>query len=139
MERKQGKQGWVALTALLVLGLSSSCLRAQRAHRNRALAEKSEAEAELARAQTEAIQDDEGVEFVAGEHAPEPPAAREDAPARRPSARHVWIAGSHVWRAGRWFWVRGYWALPPRQGVAWVPGHWAPRPRGFVWVPGAWR
>ena len=59
----------------------------------------------------------------------------------RPSPRHVWVAEEWVWGGGRYVYKPGYWALPPREGGAWVPGHWVKREYrpGFRWVAGHWR
>ncbi len=137
------KKNFLLLLALAFLALvTPACLRAQRAHRNRALAERAEAEAELARAKAEAIRSGEDIpeeeEYVEGD-APEPPAAIVEEVPPAPNAAHVWIAGCHVRHGGRWVWTRGHWALPPRHGAVWVPGHWARRDRGFVWIIGGWR
>jgi hypothetical protein len=56
-----------------------------------------------------------------------------------PSPRHVWIEEEWEPRGGRYVFVGGRWAEPPHPGLAWIPGHWAARPRGEVWIPGHWR
>lgn len=127
----QRTRSWVALTALVLINLFTSC-RSQQGSRE--LAQKAGTDAELARAEQS-----ETAQFIQSNHAPDPPAARAEIPPPRPSERHGWIAGSYVWRVGRWFWVQGYWAVPPRPGATWIPGHWSRREDGFVWVAGTWR
>lgn len=68
-----------------------------------------------------------------------PPAPVVEVAARCPSPRHVWVGGYHRWNGSRYSWVGGRWAIPPRYRTAWVPGHWAPRRGGYVWVEGFWR
>ncbi len=129
----------LALAGALAL-TNSSCLRAQRAHRNHALAVKAEAEADLAHAQADALRDGQAPEeIVAGEHPPVPPQALIESVPPAPTSIHVWIAGAHEWDAGTWHWVAGHWALPPRVGAAWLPGHFTRHERGHLWVDGRWR
>ncbi len=130
----------LGLVALSVL-FNSSCLRAQRAHHQRALALKAESEADLAQAQAEAIRGGqlEEEEYLEGEALPETPAPLADEVTPAPSTVHVWIGGCHVRRGGHWVWVPGHWALPPHVGAVWMSGHWVRRSQGFVWVPGSWR
>jgi hypothetical protein len=131
----------IAFAALLV-ALSSSCLRAQRAHRLRAEAEQAEAEAELARARADATRAGEigaDEDYVEGEAAPQPPAPVAESIPPAPSSAHIWIAGAHVWRRGAWIWTRGHWVAPPRPGARWEPGRWIRRGRGHVWIVGVWR
>jgi hypothetical protein len=35
--------------------------------------------------------------------------------------------------------VPGHWEVPPAPGHGWVPGGWARRNGGYVWVEGRWR
>jgi hypothetical protein len=71
-----------------------------------------------------------------------PPAVPQTKPEERtpaPSVAHVWIDGAHTRQDGQWKWVGGHWAVPPRDDVVWVPGHWVPHLHGYAWIPGAWR
>ena len=133
-----------ALLLVVSVLLSSSCLRAQRAHHQRELALKAGAEADLTQAQADALRSGqtdavEPVEFVEGESAPVAPAPEIESVPAAPTEIHVWIAGAHVWRQGSWHWVPGHWALPPHVGAAWLAGRWLRRGHGFVWVAGGWR
>ena len=56
-----------------------------------------------------------------------------------PSPRHVWIDEEWEPRGGAYVFAGGRWAEPPREGMKWMPGHWAQRPGGEVWVSGHWK
>lgn len=130
----------LALAATLLVLTTSSCLHSQRVRRQHALAVKAEAEADLARAQADAVRtSSREPEFFEGETAPEVPAALPEQRPSPPSSSHVWIAGQHTRRNGQWVWVSGHYALPPRYDVVWVPGHWVAHLNGHVWLSGAWR
>jgi len=127
----------------LVLALvltSSSCLRAQRAHHQRSLAVKAEAEADLAHAQADHVRAQAfEPEYFEGDAPPAMPTAMAEQVPSAPSPTHVWLAGHHTRRGGQWVWVRGRWAVPPSSGSVWVPGHWVSHLHGFMWINGAWR
>ena len=130
---------WAVLAAALVL-LDTSCLRAERARHEHALAVKAEADADLAHAQADSLrQAQQEPEFFEGDVAPEVPAAQQESRPSAPSPAHVWIAGYYTRRAGQWVWVSGRYSVPPRSDVVWVPGHWVSHLDGYVWIDGAWR
>jgi hypothetical protein len=78
-------------------------------------------------------------EYVETDVPPAPPAAQAETRPAAPSVSHVWIEGAHTRDDGQWSWVAGHWAMPPRDDVVWVPGHWVPHLHGYAWIPGAWR
>ncbi len=53
----------------------------------------------------------------------------------------VWVPGHYEWRGNRYRWKRGRWMRPPRGRMMWMPGYWAPAPRGggYVYFGGYWR
>lgn len=51
----------------------------------------------------------------------------------------VWHAGFHRWDGQRYVWVPGSYVAPPYRGARWVPGHWANRRGGWVFIDGHWR
>jgi hypothetical protein len=67
-----------------------------------------------------------------------PPRVVEEVIPPSPGRRYVWTPGYWVWD-GRWLWQPGRWTLPPREHVAWVPGHWQEYRGEWHWVPGQWR
>jgi hypothetical protein len=53
-----------------------------------------------------------------------------------------------VWQAGYWdfnpmtrrfVWIHGRWAATPRDGVVYLPAHWARTHNGYVLISGQWR
>ena len=50
----------------------------------------------------------------------------------------VWQEGYHHWDGHAYAWVPGRYAEPPYEHAHWVPGHWANRGGGYVWVEGHW-
>ncbi len=58
---------------------------------------------------------------------------------RRPTPRHVWIAGEYRWRSGGYLFVPGYWMIPPRRNAHYVPGYWEPARGGYIWISGFWQ
>jgi hypothetical protein len=57
----------------------------------------------------------------------------------RPGPRHMYTRGHYRWTGRHYKWVRGYWVMPPRPRAVWVPGNWAPRRGGHVFIGGYWR
>lgn len=78
-------------------------------------------------------------DYVEADVPPSAPAAQPEVRPAAPSVAHVWVEGAHTRADGQWQWVGGHWALPPRDDVVWVPGHWVPHLHGYAWIPGAWR
>ena len=78
-------------------------------------------------------------EYVEVEVAPKAPPAKPETRTAAPSPSHVWISGAHTRHEGTWKWESGHWAVPPRDDVVWVPGHWVSHLRGYVWIAGGWR
>lgn len=58
---------------------------------------------------------------------------------RRPTPRHVWIAGYHRWDGHAYVWEQGRWDVPPREHAVWVAPRWQHRREGYVFVEGRWR
>lgn len=59
---------------------------------------------------------------------------------KRPSARHIWVAGHWKWnpRRKQYVWVDGKW-FRPKKGHVYVAGRWKQTRGGYVWVSGYWR
>ena len=51
----------------------------------------------------------------------------------------AWHEGYHRWDGHAYVWVPGSYVEPPYEHAHWVPGHWANRGGGYVWVEGHWR
>lgn len=51
----------------------------------------------------------------------------------------VWQPGYQRWNGTAYEWHAGEYAEPPYQHARWVPGHWAHRHGGYVWVEGHWK
>ena len=130
-------RGGLALSAILVALLSSSCLFSRDAEQQ-APAVKADGDFARARAEAQRSQASEP-EYFEGDVAPEIPAALPEKRPAAPSSSHVWIAGYHTRRNGQWVWVSGRYAVPPRADDVWVPGHWVSHLHGYAWIPGAWR
>jgi hypothetical protein len=62
-------------------------------------------------------------------------------PVRPPRGGYGWHGGWHGGGAWRGPVYRGGWGYGPRVVVhrIWVPGYWAVRPWGRVWIAGCWR
>jgi hypothetical protein len=71
---------------------------------------------------------------------PPPPPPVEVVPPPPPEHRDwAWHAGYHEWDGHGYRWHPGYYVEPPHPHAHWVPGHWANRGGGYVWVEGHWR
>src|ERR1700743_1058400 len=53
----------------------------------------------------------------------------------RPSPAHVWVGAEWTPSGSTYVERPGYWAVAPHPGAVWIAGHWANRPRGYVWIP----
>jgi hypothetical protein len=51
----------------------------------------------------------------------------------------VWEPGYYRWDGVHYIWVPGVYVAPPYANARWIPGRWAPRPGGYVWIEGHWR
>ena len=69
-----------------------------------------------------------------------PPPPRYGVVGYAPVRGMVWCDGFWDRGPGGWQWVAGSWQRPPRVGVRWVPGHWAPvRGGSYRFRAGYWR
>jgi len=67
-----------------------------------------------------------------------PPAQTETVPPP-PSTLMVWEPGYWSWAGQAWAWVPGHYAQRPRPTADWVPGQWVQQAgSGWIWVPGHW-
>ena len=72
---------------------------------------------------------------------PEPPYRSVRQQSARPGPGYAWVDGYRDWRGSRrgYVYMPGRWVRPPFRGAAWVPGHWAHRRGGEVWIRSGWR
>lgn len=125
----------LAVAAALVL--TSSCASSH--HGESGAAVRAEQQPAVHSSQPSAPSAFEAPEYVEVEAPPKAPPAKPETRSAAPSPSHVWISGAHARHEGAWKWESGHWAVPPRDDVVWVPGHWVPHLHGYAWIPGAWR
>jgi hypothetical protein len=56
----------------------------------------------------------------------------------QPSHQHVWKSDEWVVYKKKYVFVPGQWAVPPQQGLKWVPGKWERGAKGQMWKHGRW-
>jgi len=68
-----------------------------------------------------------------------PPPVVVERPGPPPHAGYIWTGGYHRWDGNRYVWVPGRYVVAPHPHAEWIPGHWAERHGGWVFVEGHWR
>ena len=74
---------------------------------------------------------------AAVQYLPPPPTMPRETIPPAPSPNHFWVPGQAIWKDGQYRWRPGYHARAQQDWV-WVPAHYVPRPRGYVYVSGYW-
>jgi hypothetical protein len=68
-----------------------------------------------------------------------PPLQAEPPPPPPPGPRYVWAPGHWHWDGARYVWFHGEYVIRHAGWHEFVPGHWAHRPGGWVWIAAHWR